>query len=126
MAAPKAVNFEDTIILFSHKGIHHKFLVHVGDECIIHYDKPSNKRERSLNKRVVSLVGFDADFCGNPIVKDVTGGRQFIAPINNLIPLSELELVSTMTCYEYIVNECGSHEVHYMDDDGNESSVTVW
>jgi hypothetical protein len=33
---------------------------------------------------------------------------------------------SCMECYDYIDNQNGSQTVFYMDDEGNESQITVW
>lgn len=59
----------------------------VGAEYEVYFDNPKNKKDQKNNGRKVLLLGFESDYCGEPIVRYLDTNRRGRVEINSLKPI---------------------------------------
>jgi len=64
-------------------------LLKVGNIYKIIYEKPTNKKDRQNNGRIVEVLGFTDDFIGDVIVRYKDNNRRGRISVGNLSPYSE-------------------------------------
>lgn len=61
-------------------------IIEVGCKYIFNVTKPTNKKDRKNNGRVVEILGFSEKFMGEVIVRYMDNGRRGRLVSNHLIP----------------------------------------
>lgn len=59
----------------------------VGAEYEVYIDNPKNKKDQKNNRRKVILLGFEDEFCGDPLVRYTDTNRRGRVRINSLKPI---------------------------------------
>ena len=63
-------------------------LLKVGEFYQVTYTKPTNKKDRNNNGRIVEVLGFNTDWCGDVIVRYKDNNRRGRLSVNCLLPIS--------------------------------------
>lgn len=53
-----------------------KIVIEVGCKYVYSVNKPTNKRDRKFNGRIVEVLGFNDNFCGEAIVRYLDNNKQ--------------------------------------------------
>ena len=60
--------------------------IEVGNKYIVHMSKPTTKKDRSNNGRLVEVLGFSDEFAGDAIVRYLDNNRRGRLSPSYLIP----------------------------------------
>lgn len=78
-------------------------IVEVGCKYVYSIKKPTNKKDRKNNGRIVEILGFSDSFMGDAIVRYLDTNRRGRLSCSHFIPYNEIDdesYVVTFYCYD--------------------------
>ena len=86
----KKINSYEPLETFHNTGYKKiKVLLEVGRFYKVVYAKPTNRKDRNNNNRVVEILGFTDDFFGDVIVRYMDNNRRGRVRVSCLLPVKE-------------------------------------